>query len=508
MSAAYAICSFADTLDAARSHAARLRVHSGAVSHGDIFVALPRAVPAGQDGPDYSGAETHVLQAVAAGVGYIVCTRSVWDKALPGMGAVPGVLSGGAVCVALVEDARDALGRLAGAYYATDASPVKLLAITGTNGKTTSAYLLEAVLRHAGYTPGVIGTVEYRWPGHHEESPLTTPGILALHEMTAAMAVAGADAGIMEVSSHAVEQNRLAGLRFSGGLFTNLTQDHLDYHGTMEEYFRVKARLFEKNSPFMTDSPALAANIDDGYGKRLFDANPAVLGYGFGKPGDRMVSGEILEQSRNGLRLRMTYSGASWELASPLVGEFNAYNLLGAQALALAFGVGMEHLQALAGFCGVPGRLERIPNCRDLSVFVDYAHTPDALRKALQALRGAGFARIIAVFGCGGDRDRAKRPLMGQVAAELSDVAVLTSDNPRTEDPLRIMDDVRPGLAGAGKRIEEPDRKKAIGLALDELRPGDALLVAGKGHEPYQIIGTTKYPFSDRDVVREYLGCA
>lgn len=508
MSAEFVLCSFADALAAARSHAAGLSVHSGKISRGDIFVSLPRAVPAGPDGPDYSGAETHVLQAVAAGAGRIVCTRPVWDGVRCAIDAVPASSPVGALRVAFVDDARDALGQLAAAYYATDASAVTLLAITGTNGKTTSTYLLEAILRRAGLTPGVIGTVEYRWPGHREESPLTTPGILALHEMVAAMGAAGADAGILEVSSHAIEQNRVAGLRFSGGLFTNLTQDHLDYHGNMEDYFNVKARLFEENNPFMTDSPALAANIDDAHGMRLFDANPAVLGYGLGGPRGRVVSGEILEQGRDGLHLRMTYSGMSWELASPLVGEFNAYNLLGAQALALALGVETRHMRALADFCGVPGRLERVPNSRDLSVFVDYAHTPDALRKALQALRGAKFSRIITVFGCGGDRDRAKRPLMGRAAAQLSDVAVLTSDNPRTEDPLRIMADVKPGLAGAGKVVEEADRRKAIGLALEELRPGDALLIAGKGHEPYQVIGTTKYPFSDRDVVREYLGCA
>jgi UDP-N-acetylmuramoyl-L-alanyl-D-glutamate--2,6-diaminopimelate ligase len=251
--------------------------------------------------------------------------------------------------------------------------------------------------------------------------------------------------------------------------------------------------------------------MDDPYGQRLFDKTPAALGYGFARherrKERRVLNGLVLEQSREGLRLRMDFAGEPWELHSPLVGEFNAANLLGVQALALAFGLAPRDFRVLETFNGVPGRLERVPNNRGLAVFVDYAHTPDALQKALLALRGARFERIITVFGCGGNRDRAKRPLMGEAAAALSEVVVLTSDNPRKEEPLAIMADARPGLAKARKLIEEADRKRAIGLALDEMRPGDALLIAGKGHEPYQIIGDTRHPFSDQQVVKELLGC-
>ena len=495
---------FDTVLSLVRDRKTGISAHSGKVTTGDIFVSLPKAVPAGPQGPDYSGAEIFLADAVRAGAAYVVCTRAVLDAANV-TEAAPGSLS-----VAVVQDTRAALGKLAGAYYGTDASRLAIFGITGTNGKTTSTYLLEAVLRAAGHVPGVIGTVEYRWPGHEEASPLTTPDCLALHSMVASMAAAGADTAVMEVSSHAIEQNRVAGLSFAGALFTNLSQDHLDYHRDIEEYFSVKARLFTplENGGLARPGAALAVNIDDAHGERLFASNGDILGFSLRRGGDRILRGTILEQGRDGLRLRMHYRDDSWELASPLVGEFNAYNLMGVQALALAYGLDASALQALANVGGVPGRLERVPNPQGLSVFVDYAHTPDALQKALQALREAKFERIVTVFGCGGNRDRTKRPLMGEAAARLSDVVVLTSDNPRKEAPLDIMADVRPGLAGARDVIEEPDREKAIGLALALLRPGDALLIAGKGHEPYQIIGETKYPFSDQQVVREHLGCA
>ena len=480
-----------------------IRTHSGEAGKGDIFVSLPKAAPVGPDGPDYSDAPQYLAAAVRTGVSHIVCTQAVFDAAQVEAAA-------GSLGVTLVADPRTALGELAKAHYGTDRSNIAILGITGTNGKTTSAYLLEAITRAAGRTPGVIGTVEYRWPGHEEASPLTTPDCLSLHSMLASMQDAGADTAIMELSSHSIDQNRVAGLSFAGAIFTNLTQDHLDYHRDMEDYFAAKAKLFTSREKGGLASPdtALAVNVDDAYGERLFAANESILGFSLKRGGSRILQGAILEQGRNGLHLRMAYDGDTWELHSPLVGAFNAANLMGAQALTLALGLGRKPLQALGTFAGVPGRLERVGNPQGLSVFVDYAHTPDALQKVLQALRGAKFERIITVFGCGGNRDRTKRPLMGETAAALSDVVVVTSDNPRREDPFAILADIRPGLAKARSVIEEADRKKAIGLALDILKPGDALLVAGKGHEPYQIIGDTKYPFSDQQVVREYLGCA
>ncbi|MDR3073402.1 MAG: UDP-N-acetylmuramoyl-L-alanyl-D-glutamate--2,6-diaminopimelate ligase, partial [Deltaproteobacteria bacterium] len=393
----------------AREGKARVSSHSGAVAPGDIFVALPKAAPVGPDGPDYSAAAGFLTDALRAGAAYAVCTQGVFTAVTDSLAAL-GTGAKASFAVALVDDPREALGVLAKARYGTDDRAVSLLGITGTNGKTTSTYLLEALFRAAGRVPGVIGTVAYRWPGHEEASPLTTPDCMSLHGMLAAMREAGADTALMEVSSHAIEQNRIAGLSFAGALFTNLTQDHLDYHRDMETYFEVKSRLFLN----ARQGAALAVNMDDPYGQRLFDKTPAALGYGFARherrKGRRVLNGLVLEQSREGLRLRMDFAGEPWELHSPLVGEFNAANLLGVQALALAFGLVPRDFRVLETFNGVPGRLERVPNNRGLAVFVDYAHTPDALQKALLALRGARFERIITVFGCGGNRDRAKRP--------------------------------------------------------------------------------------------------
>jgi len=493
----------ATVLALAEKPGATLCTHSGEAGKGDIFVSLPKAASTGLNGPDYTDAQQYLTRAVCAGVSHIICTQSVFDAAGVEEAAT------GPLGVTVVDDPRTALGELAKAHYKTDRSSIGILGITGTNGKTTSTYLLEAIVKAAGKTPGVVGTVEYRWPGHEEVSPLTTPDCLRLHSMLASMWAAGVDTAIMELSSHSIDQNRVAGLSFAGAIFTNLTQDHLDYHRDMEDYFSAKAKLFtsrEKGGLASLDT-ALVVNLDDTYGERLFVANDAIIGFSLQRGGDRVVHGTILEQGRDGLHLRMAYAGDSWELRSPLVGAFNAANLMGVQALTLALGFGRKPLQALESFAGVPGRLERVNNPQGLSIFVDYAHTPDALQKALQALRGAKFERIVTVFGCGGNRDRTKRPLMGKTAATLSDVVVVTSDNPRREDCLAILADIRLGLGGARNVIEEVDRKKAIGLALDVLKPGDALLIAGKGHEPYQIIGDTKYPFSDQQVVREYLGC-
>lgn len=489
---------FPALLELVRRHEATVRTHSGQVAPGDVFVAMPPAVSASKAASEGTAVafEQYIPAAVAAGAAYVVCPSrpaSLPDK----------------VVFVQHPDTRTAAGALAAAWYGTERDAPRLIGITGTNGKTTITYVLEALLKAQGHKVGVIGTVEYRWPGHREESPLTTPGCLELHAMLAAMREAGTDTAVMEVSSHALDQNRVAGLSFAGALFTNLTQDHLDYHRDMDEYYEAKARLFRDPADNGVPVPgkACAINSDDAYGLRLLGECPQAVSYGLTPRKGRHLLGIILAQSPQGLHLRMEFNGRSWELVSPLVGAFNAMNLLGAQAMALALGVPFSDLQALAGFSGVPGRLERVANPQGRAVFVDYAHTPDALVKALQALHESGFARIVTVFGCGGNRDRTKRPVMGEAAARLSDVVVLTSDNPRNEDPLAIMVDVLPGLANCKHLEQEPDRRAAIAKALGLMRPGDALLIAGKGHEPYQIIGSVKYPFSDQQVVREVLGC-
>ena len=325
--------------------------------------------------------------------------------------------------------------------------------------------------------------------------------------MLAQMDAKGVDVAVMEVSSHAIDQQRICGVPFAGAAFTNLTQDHLDFHNDMESYFKTKARLFLE---LPRAEKALAVNADDPWGRRLLELCPRALSFGLqqGPPRRRHLWGELLSAGTGGCHLRMHLKGRIWELRSPLVGAFNASNLLTVQALALEMGLEPEQFAALEGFTGVCGRLERVNNPQGLNVFVDYAHTPDALVNVLKALRGAGFKRIITVFGCGGNRDRSKRPLMGEAVARYADVAVLTSDNPRFEEPQAILQDVLPGLREAREVLVEVDRRTATARALDMLDKDGALLIAGKGHEDYQIIQGVRHHYSDQEVVRELLHCA
>lgn len=467
-----------------------LCIDSRRVVPGAVFVARPGLVA---DGARF------IPDAIAAGASVIVC-RPEYQNACAGVEAV------------LCDDPNRAVGELAAARYATASLPFPVVGVTGTNGKTTVTYLLEHLFAHTGLSTGVIGTVACRWPGHCEESPMTTPDSIDLHAKLAAMRTAGVQAAFMEVSSHALDQHRVDGVPFRGAVFTNLTQDHLDYHKTLEAYFEAKVRLF-------TEVPlrdkAMVLGVDSDWGQRLYARAAAVssaaVGYGLGPAPagvGRYMRGTIVESGRAGLRIRVDFEGRSWETVTSLIGGYNAENILAAEALGLELGLSPADFACFEDFCGVSGRLERIRNAHGLDIFVDYAHTPDALVNMLSAVRGAGFARIFCVFGCGGNRDRGKRPLMGEAVARLADVAVLTSDNPRHEDPLAIIEDVRPGLAKAGSVLVEPDRRKALALAVERLRPGDALVVAGKGHENMQIVGDVKHPFSDQQVLREILGCA
>ena len=468
------------------------------VQQGDVFVAVP-GVQA--DGTQY------IPMAAANGAAVVVCREKC---------AAGDAVSTMGVTVILHPDPRQALWQLAAALHGTMRyadEGMKILAITGTNGKTTCAYLLEHLFTQLGYKVGVMGTVSYRWPGHVEEAPLTTPDPLRVHGLLAAMKEAGVDVVVMEASSHALDQGRVGGVPFTGALFTNLTQDHLDFHHNMEGYFEAKARLFTE---LPLAEKVCAINASAKWGRRLLDMCPGALSYGLpGEGGKPTLAGEILATSTAGLLLHMNYGEEEWELHSPLVGAFNAANLLGVQALALGMGVAPADLRHLESFRGVCGRLERVVNDKRRDVFVDYAHTPDALVNVLQALRGAGFKRIITVFGCGGNRDRTKRPLMGQAVALWSDVAVLTSDNPRLEDPQEIIADVLPGLRGEevndqGRPVEihiHANRRTATQVALELAGEGDAVLIAGKGHEDYQIINGVKHPYSDQATVRELLQC-
>lgn len=477
------------------------RTHSARVLPGEVFVALP--------GTRTSGNE-YIAEAKARGAGFVIA-QSPDPTGFGGPGGRgPTVLEGQTDSKAVYlghPDPRQALGELAAAYHGTDTHCPVLVGITGTNGKTTVSYLIEHVLQSSGRSVGVIGTIGARWPAGTVDSGMTTPDCWTLHEILARMHADNVEYVSMEVSSHALEQNRTAGLHFEVAVLTNITQDHLDYHGDMERYFQAKARLF---APDAVGPTSRVINADDSRGRALLEQWPG-LGYCLDTqacPTKDCLRGEITFCDRRGLGLAMTYAGGRWTLESPLVGRHNAANLLAAQGVCLCLGLGPGDMSALQNFAGVPGRLERVANAQGLDVFVDYAHTPDALDNVLRALRELDFARLIVVFGCGGDRDRTKRPLMAQAVARWADVAVLTSDNPRHEKPQTIMDDAWPGLKGCGETLREPDRRAAISKALKMMRPGDGLLVAGKGHETTQQIKEIKMPFHDPTVIRELLGCA
>ena len=497
----------AQLCDELRKKLRNVQTDSRLVAEGDVFVALPPAVPG-----ERSQTASHIRMALERGAWAIVASsRTVERMKLNLRGDRQHAWL-------LVPDVRTQLGALAAARFGTENLDIPVIAVTGTNGKTTCAYLLEHLYRSKGIPVGVMGTISYRWPGHEEAAPLTTPGCLTLHRSLQAMREAGAKAVIMEVSSHALDQKRVAGINFSAAAFTNLTQDHLDYHKTMENYFLAKRALF---ASFPLRRKAMVITNDDPYGHRLLEEFPLAMGVGIRTPlvGRPFLLADVRRADTGGLFLHFYWQKnreerLDWTLHSPLIGLHNANNLCTVCGVALSMGFSVEDLACLSRFTGVPGRLERIvvPSAAghedpQAGIFVDYAHTPDALAHVLKTLRDAKFRRLITVFGCGGDRDRTKRPLMGEAVAKMSDIAIVTSDNPRTENPEAIIDDIMPGLAGAKHVYREGDRRKALELAVSLLQEGDALLVAGKGHEDYQIIGTTKHHFSDQEILRELISC-
>lgn len=462
-------------------------VDSRRLHAGDIFIAVNGE---NQDGGQY------IVDAASGGASFVVCLPEHCEK-------YSNCLPAGCELVSH-QYPREAVWMLANARWRN--LPQTIIGITGTNGKTTTAYLLEWLFSMSGSDVGVMGTINYRWPRHSENAPLTTPDAVELYSRLELMAQAGVKYAIMEVSSHALAQKRVGGIPFGGAIFTNLTQDHLDFHKDMESYFRAKASLF---LALPKSGKAMAINSDDPYGRRLAELAPDAITFGHHSTlaDNRHLVGEILRQGMDGLHLKMKYGKKTWELRSHLIGDFNALNLLGVQALALGLGLEPDQMEAMASFPGVPGRLERIANDRGLNIFVDYAHTPDALTKALEALKKSGFRKIITVFGCGGNRDKSKRPLMGEAVARLSDIAILTSDNPRFEEPEAIMADVRPGLKSLSKVIMDADRRSATKKGIDLLEKDDVLLIAGKGHEDYQIVQGVKNHYSDQEVCREILNC-
>src|ERR1700761_6025280 len=398
---------------------------------------------------------------------------------------------------------RPALAALAANFYGHPERQLKLSGVTGTNGKTTTAFLLEAMLRSMGRKTILAGTIEYHAAGRIFPAPHTTPESRDLLELFREGVDGGATEAVMEVSSHALDQQRTAGLAFDVAIFTNLTRDHLDYHRTMEDYFAAKRKLFES-------SPRVSIlNVDDPYGVRLKAETRNSLVYTYGLQQGDFHAGDLRMEPR-GMRFTMATPQGEVPLATRLTGGINVYNLLAASAAAMARGLSLEEVaQGAAALDFVPGRFQSVDCGQNFAVVVDYAHTDDALRNVIAVARafvGKGGGRVITMFGCGGDRDRTKRPLMGQAAGAGSDIVVLTSDNPRREDPAAIIDEVLPGLSGAPANvIVEPDRRHAIELAIAQAHPGDLVLLSGKGHEKTQTIGDRVIPFDDVAIAQQVL---
>lgn len=461
-----------------------LAYRSSDVVPGTLFFCVPGTR---LDGHDFAA------EAVARGAVAVVGERSL---ELPGAHAPPAAPQQ-QVAQVLVPSVREAMGPVSAAFHGRPADRLTVVGVTGTNGKTTTTYLLEAVFRAAGMTPGVIGTTGVRIDGEPEPFPRTTPEAPDLHGLLARMVDDGVRAVAMEVSSHGLDQHRVGGVRFACAVFTNLTQDHLDYHGSLEEYFRAKALLFDPSR-----SRRAAVNWDSAEGRRLLGSlRLPVVSYGVEQGAD-LCARDVVTDAR-GLSFRVK----DVEVRSRLRGLFNVSNCLAGLAAARQVGIDLEvAARGIAAVPGVPGRLEPVEAGQEFLVVVDYAHTPDSLENVLRAARPLATGRVIVAFGCGGDRDRGKRPLMGHAATALADLTIVTSDNPRSEDPDAIIAEIEPGArAGGGAYVFEPDRRAAIRLAVREARRGDVVVVAGKGHETGQEFADRTVPFDDRVVAAEEL---
>jgi UDP-N-acetylmuramoyl-L-alanyl-D-glutamate--2,6-diaminopimelate ligase len=483
-----------------------LSTNSHACKSGDLFLGMPGTRV---DGGDFwqSAIESGALAA-------IISTQAA-EKTPPqpplakgGLEEVPSPLSLGleeVPCVIAAADMAQVCGQIATAFYDNPASKLKLVGVTGTNGKTTTTHLIEFLLNQMQLPTAIFGTLYTRWPGFQQTALYTTPFAVDLQKQLAEAVVAGCKYGVMEVSSHALAQQRVLGCSFEVAVFTNLTQDHLDYHRDMEDYFEAKALLF--GSDYLKNRAVI--NIDDPYGQRIVETLKSDLVWSYSTV---LTTADLyafdLQYQPNGVKGMLHTPKGETAFSLPLVGQFNLSNMLAAVGAVLGLGLDLSAIvEKLSQFSGVPGRMERVqisPD-QDISVIVDYAHTPDSLENLLKASRPFIPGQMICVFGCGGDRDRTKRPIMGKIVAELADLTVVTSDNPRTENPDRILEDILAGIPAAVKPIVMCDRAAAIRTAIMDAKPGDGVLIAGKGHEDYQILGTEKVHFDDREQARDAL---
>jgi len=476
-----------------------LAYDSRQVTSGALFFAIRG---------EKSDGNRYVFDAIERGARAIASERprpwsAQWAEIFPGeVAAKPDVPA--KVVWLQVANARRALATAAANFYGRPVEALQLVAVTGTNGKTTTTYLLDSILRAAGHGTGLFGTIAYRTPRGSRVATNTTPESLDLQGFLAEVRDAGGTHAVLEASSHALAMDRLWGCPFAVAVFTNLTLEHLDYHKTLEDYFAAKRRLFEGTG---AGAPAVGViNADDPYSRRLNGLASRSLTYGLGNGAE--VTTKRFALAFSGLEFTASTPAGKIEVRSRLVGRINVYNILAALAAAIGMGISRDAIEAgIRQLESVPGRFERLDLGQPYLVVVDYAHTDDALSNLLATARELNPAgRIVTLFGCGGDRDRTKRPLMGEIAGHSSDAVVLTSDNPRSEDPLRIINDVVVGLQKTKtKYVIEPDRSAAIERALDEARPGDIVLLAGKGHETYQVLRDRTIDFDDREMARRSL---
>jgi UDP-N-acetylmuramoyl-L-alanyl-D-glutamate--2,6-diaminopimelate ligase len=461
-----------------------LTYDSRRVTPGMVFVAIPGQTT---DGHEYIGS------AIDRGASAVICerTRMVPPRATR----------------IQVPDVREAMAFAARAYYQHPSTKLKVIGVTGTNGKTTVAFMIKTILEAAGLTSGLLGTVRYEIGDRVIPAARTTPESIEVQQMMAQMLKAGCEACVMEVSSHALEQKRVLGVEFDVAIFTNLTRDHLDYHGTMENYFAAKKKLFAALEQG-TKKAAAVINIDDTFGARLAGTTKVEVELNFGLRQSARLRATKIELTADGSRFVVETPERKFALRLPLIGRHNIYNALAAVGACLALKVDVVKIQAaLNKMAAVPGRLERVEAGQPFGVFVDYAHTDDALRNVLTTLRELTEGRVLLAFGCNGMRDAGKRARMGKVAAELADFTLITSDNPRKEDPAQIAAQIEEGYRAA--RTEafaiELDRRRAIQQIIGKAEPGDLVLIAGKGHETYQEFEDTVVPFDDRVHAREAL---
>ena len=409
------------------------------------------------------------------------------------------------IAVVRVENTRRAMALVSANFYGNPAKKLRLVGVTGTNGKTTTTYFIEEILRKCGRKTGLIGTVGIRALGEKLNIPFTTdttPDPPELHFIFAKMLEMGIQDVVMEVSSHALALYKMAGLTFDVGVFTNLTQDHLDFHGTMENYANAKAQLFAQSN-------FAVVNTDDGATPIMLKhhGDAPFFTYAIETPADFRALHTVCKPLGSTFALELSDSADALPFTIPVGGKFNVYNVLAAIGTASHLGISIAKIQtAVSTLCGVPGRIQSVPNNRNLNIFIDYAHSPDGLTNIISTLRETTNGRVITLFGCGGDRDKTKRPIMGKIAAELSDHCILTSDNPRTEDPHEILAQVQEGVTQTATPYQTiENRRDAIFAAIQMLQPADVLIIAGKGHEDYQIIGTTKHHFDDYEIAIEAL---